>query len=170
MKTSQVDVEFEAVSVPCTAKDLRATFGWLLKEMRSVGKILRPDERDILRKIMEHQGGPLTVSALFLTFEREGEAHKTLRRLRATQFIYPASTGRWEPDEPIEVTPFARLVWNHIGEERIFSPPPLDKVKHPVDVRTPMPAEQRVVTWDNLLECVRERQKAQAAAAEPDKN
>jgi hypothetical protein len=113
---------------------------------------------------MEHQGGPLTVSALFLTFEREGEAHKTLRRLRATQFIYPASTGRWEPDEPIEVTPFARLVWDHLGEERIFSPPPAVKPKDPVDVHTPMPSEQRVVTWDNLLECVRERQQAQAAA------
>jgi hypothetical protein len=164
MKTSQVDVEFETVTVPCTAKNLRATFGWLLKEMRSVGKILRPDERDILRRIMNHKGEMLTVSALFLTFEREGEAHKTLRRLRATQFIYPANTGRWEADEPIEVTPFARLMWDHIGEERIFAPPAVFKPKEAVDVRTPLPSAQRAVTWDNLLECVRERQKANAAA------
>ena len=72
---------------------------------------------------MAHAGAPLTVRDLFPDFEREGEGHKTLRRLRASQFLYPARTGRWEPDEPVAVTPFARIAWDRVGEERIFSEP-----------------------------------------------
>jgi hypothetical protein len=102
---------------------------------------------------------------LFPEFARECEAHKTLRRLRAAQFIYPKNTGRWEPDEQIAVTPFARLMWDNIGEDRIFSPPPVvPKGTATVDTRTPPPNQQKVVTWDNLLECLHERQKAKAAA------
>jgi hypothetical protein len=165
VKTSHVEVEVGrgGVTIPCTAEDLRATFSWLLMEMRSVAKVLRPDERDALRKIMSHAGETLTVRDLFPTFERGGEAHKTLRRLRATQFVYPRETGRWGPDEPIAVTPFARVVWDHLGEARIFAPPLSESGLTPDDPRTP-PAKPAVVTWDNLLECVRERQKSLASA------
>ena len=32
----------------------------------------------------------------------------------------PRETGRWDPQEPIEVKPFARLMWDRIGEDAIF--------------------------------------------------
>jgi hypothetical protein len=156
---ARLDFELDAVTIPCTAQDIQATFGWLLMEMRSVARVLRPDERDLLRAIMSGAGEPPTVRDLFPDFAREGEAHKTLRRLRATQFIYPARTGRWGSGEPVAVTPFARLMWDRLGEDRLFPARPA-----PADPRTPGPNEQRVVTWDNLLECLRERQKAAAAA------
>lgn len=165
MKTSQVSFELDTVTVPCTARDLKQTFGWLLSEMRAVAKILRPDEREFLRKVMNHTGDTLIVGAVFPGFKRDSEAHKTLRRLRAAQFVYPPNTGRWEADESITVTPFARLLWASIGEDRIFSPPPLQPKNPSVDTRTPPPTQQKVVTWDNLLECLRERQKARAAEA-----
>jgi hypothetical protein len=166
-------------SISCTAGDLEATFAWLLAEMRSVAKVLRADERDLMRKIMTHTGPPLTVKDLFPAFTREGEPHKTLRRLRATQFIYPQRTGRWEPAEPVAVTPFARVVWDQLGEAGLFPPttvpavapsvapviPPAPSVTpsaEPPVTQTPRP---KPVTWDNLLECVLERQAARAASA-----
>ena len=60
------------------------------------------------------------LASLFPEFTRESEGHKTLRRLRAAQFVRPARTGRWDPQEPIEVKPFARLMWDRIGEDAIF--------------------------------------------------
>ncbi|MCI0702313.1 MAG: hypothetical protein L0241_14620 [Planctomycetia bacterium] len=165
MKPSQLDVEVETVVVPCTAKDLRATFGWLLTEMRMVGELFRPEERALLRKIMAHTDGPLTVGDLFPKFQRESEEHRTLRRLRAAHFIRPVSTGRWELDEPIEPTPFGRLMWDQLGEERIFTPPPVKPKAKTIEQHTP-PPKASSVTWDNLLECVRERQKRLASAQE----
>jgi len=173
-----VTINLGATSISCTAGDLEATFAWLLAEMRSVAKVLRPDERELVRTIMAHAGPPLTVKALFPAFAREGEAHKTLRRLRATQFIYPQRTGRWQPAEPIAVTPFARVVWDQLGETGLFPPPttqtpqPPQQVGHhqegghfpPPTTQTPQP---RPVTWDNLLECVLERQAARPAGAAP---
>jgi hypothetical protein len=171
MTAAQASFELDTVTVPCTPEDLRATFSWLLMEMRSAASYLRADERDVLRKIMAHTGTGLRVRDVFPHFEREGEAHKTLRRLRATQFIYPKKTGRWEADEPIAVTPFARKVWDHLGEKRLFAPPPaLVRSKEqpapviskepPADTRTPPPRPQTPLSWDNLLTCIQERQKA----------
>ena len=161
MKPTEVDVEVETITVPCSARDLKATFGWLLVEMRAVAQVFRPDERELLRTIMSHPG-PLLVSDLFPNFTRESEEHRTLRRLRAAHFIRPINTGRWEPDEPIEATPFGRIMWDRIGEQRIFAPPPVKPKGNPIDHPTPIP-KPTPVTWDNLLECVRERQKRLAA-------
>ena len=160
MNGTQGEVEVNTDAIPWTAKELQATFAWLLMEMRSAAKVLRPDEREVLRKMMAHAGGVLTVRDLFPAFRREGEAHKTLRRFRASQFAYPEKTGRWEPDEPIAVTPFARMVWDHLGEAKIFSGS-CDKPTKTVTDRTP-PPKPMTATWDNLFECVRERQKALA--------
>ncbi len=164
MTATRVNVELDAATIPWTAADLTATFDWLLQEMRSVGKVLRPDERDALRRIMDHTGAPLTVRELFPAFAREDEGHKTLRRLRATQFVYPKRTGRWEPDEPIAVTPFARVMWDHLGETRIFAFPPVKSKRVPIDAPTPAPV-QPVVTWDNLVDHIRERQQTLAGSA-----
>jgi hypothetical protein len=159
MKPSGVDVALDTVTVPCSAKDLRATFGWLLIEMRSFGAVLSPAERGLLRKIMAHEGAPFLVNELFPKFERGGAEHAMLRHLRAALFIRPEKTGRWEPDEPVAVTPFARMLWERIGEERIFSPPPIGPNASPVDTPTPAP-KQSPVTWDNFLEHLYARQKA----------
>ena len=75
----------------------------------------------MLREIMSRESGALTVADIFPEFARESEGHRTLRRLRAAQFVRPARTGRWDPIEPIEVKPFARLMWDHIGEDAIFA-------------------------------------------------
>jgi hypothetical protein len=166
MTTSRlaITIDLGKDSISCTAGDLEATFAWLLAEMRSVAKVLRPDERELVRKIMTHTGPPLTVNDLFPAFTREGEAHKTLRRLRATQFVYPQRTGRWQPAEPVAVTPFARVVWGQLGEPGLFDPAaaPAPTPTAPPLTQTPQP---KPVTWDNLLECVLERQAARAADA-----
>jgi hypothetical protein len=168
MTAPQVAFDLDAVKVPCTAEDLRATFGWLLLEMRAAAKVLRADERAVLRKIMSHTGGVLTVRDLFPEFQREGEAHKTLRRLRATQFVYPKKTGRWEPGEPVAVTPFARKMWDSLGEERLFAPPPVKLQSTSIDMPTPPPSRP-TVTWDNLLDRISEQQKALASGSTPPK-
>ena len=156
MKASQVDIDVDSVMIRCTARDLKANFGWLLSEMRALAKQLRAEERDVLRVIMNHTGVALTVRAVFPQFTREGEAHRTLRRLRAGKFIRPTKTGRWEPDEPIEPTPFARMMWDRMGEDRIFTPHA--KPKSP-STSTRTPAPKSAVTWDNLLERIHERKK-----------
>jgi hypothetical protein len=162
MKPTRSDVDIETIAVPCAVKDLQATFEWLLVEMRAIGRVLHPDERNVLRKIMSHTGAALTVSDLFPNFKRESEAHDTLRRLRATHSVYPAKRGYWEADEPIKVTPFARLMWDHLGEARIFAAPPNKPKNDPADSHTP-PPQQKLVTWDNFMECIQERRKALAS-------
>jgi hypothetical protein len=166
MKTPGVDVALDTVTVPCTSKDLRATFGWLLIEMRSFGAVLTSQERELLRKIMAHAGPSLLVSDLFPDFGRGGAGHAMLRHLRAALFIRPENSGRWEADEPIGVTPFARMLWERIGEERIFSPPPLGPNGASLDSQTPAP-KQSPVTWDNFLEHLYARQKAQKSSPTP---
>ena len=166
MKTSGVDVALDTVTVPCSPKDLRATFGWLLIEMRSFGAVLNPEERGLLRKIMAHEGPPLLVNDLFPNFQRGSAGHAMLRHLRAALFIRPENSGRWERDESIGVTPFARMLWDRIGEERIFSPPPLAPNGASLGSRTPAP-KQSPVTWDNFLEHLYARQKAQKSSPTP---
>jgi hypothetical protein len=120
MSTSELQLDMGTVTMKCTNEEVAATLAALLGEMRAVIPRLREDERDILRQIMSHDSGALTVGELFPEFARESEGHKTLRRLRAAQFIRPAVTGRWDPQEAIEVKPFARLMWDRVGEETIF--------------------------------------------------
>lgn len=172
MSVSQVGFELDTLTVPCTAKDLKATFGWLLLEMRAVAQVLRPDERTLVRQLLSHTGKPLTVLDVFPDFQRECEGHKTLRRLRAAQFVYPKRTGRWEPDEPITVTPFARMMWDQLGEQRIFEPPPPPPPQPKgtsIDSHTP-PPKHAVVTWDNLLDHIRERQRVLATEGKSQKD
>jgi hypothetical protein len=120
MKVSELDLELGTVTMHCTTAEVARTLEALLGEMRLVIPKLRRDEREVLRRIMSHESGTLTVADVFPDFGRESEAHKTLRRFRAAQFIRPANTGRWDPNEPIEVKPFARLMWDRVGEAQIF--------------------------------------------------
>jgi hypothetical protein len=120
MKVSELELDLGTVSMHCTTAEIARTLEALLGEMRMVIPKLRRDEREVLRRIMAHESGTLTVADVFPDFGRESEGHKTLRRFRAAQFIRPANTGRWDPDEPIEVKPFARLMWDRVGEAEIF--------------------------------------------------
>ena len=120
MAPSQVRIDLGTVKIDCTPEEIAATFSWLLTEMRAAVPRLRPDECEVLRKIMRHESGELTVQDVFPEFMRESEGHKTLRRLRAAQFIRPMKTGRWELNEPIEVKPFGRLIWNRGSEGGLF--------------------------------------------------
>lgn len=124
MKSSELELDLGTVAMRCTADEVAATLAALLEEMRGVIPKLRPDEREVLRHIMGRESGTLTVGDVFPHFIREGEGHKTLRRFRAAQFVRPAVTGRWDPDERIEVKPFARLMWDRVGEAEIFGEQP----------------------------------------------
>jgi hypothetical protein len=120
MPSSRVQIPLGTITINCTIEEIADTYHWLLVEMRDAIPRLRPDERSVLRQIMAQKSKSLTVSDVFPEFTRESEAHKTLRRLRAAQFIRPAVTGRWEPDEHIEVKPFGLLMWRQCGEDLIF--------------------------------------------------
>jgi hypothetical protein len=120
MSASELQLDLGTVTMKCTNEEVAATLAALLGEMRAVIPKLREDERDILRQIMAQDNGALTVGELFPDFARESEGHKTLRRLRAAQFIRPALTGRWDPQEAVEIKPFARLMWDRVGEDTIF--------------------------------------------------
>lgn len=120
MTASELHLDLGSLTMSCTTDEIASTLADLLGEMRAVIPKLREDERDVLRQIMSRDSGTLTVADVFLDFARESEGHKTLRRLRAAQFVRPARTGRWDPQEPIEVKPFARLMWDHVGEDAIF--------------------------------------------------
>lgn len=120
MKLAPLTIDLGSASLNCTADEVGATLAALLDEMRAVARLLRGDERVVLRRIMAHDADTLTVRGVFPDFRRDSEAHKTLRRLRAAQFVRPAEHGRWDPDEPIQVKPFARLMWDHLGEAEIF--------------------------------------------------
>jgi hypothetical protein len=120
MAESRVQIPLGKMTLNCSIEEIAATYSWLLLEMFAATPRLRSDEREVLRQIMTHENESLTVSDLFPEFTRESESHKTLRRLRAAQFIRPAKTGRWDPNEKIEVKPFGWLMWNQFGEDIIF--------------------------------------------------
>jgi hypothetical protein len=128
MSVSELELDLGTATMNCTTDEVAAVFGALLREMRAVAGRLRPDERVALRLIMSRDSGTLSVGEVFRGFARESESHKTLRRLRAAQFVRPARTGRWDPDERIEVKPLARLVWDRVGEGTIFAADPEEVV------------------------------------------
>jgi hypothetical protein len=147
MRVSELAIDLGGFKITCGTDEIEAVLATYLREMRSVARLLRADERVALRKIMSRESGTLTVGEVFHDFARESEAHKTLRRLRAAQFIRPARSGRWDADEPIEVKPFGRLMWEHVGEAALCAP------SRGVHVVTPAPeqadGEQPVVGWDD---------------------
>ena len=128
MSVSELELDLGTTAMNCTTDEVAVVFGALLREMRAVAGRLRPDERVALRLIMSRDSGTLSVGEVFRGFARESESHKTLRRLRAAQFVRPAKTGRWDPEERIEVKPFARLIWDRVGEGTIFAADDADVV------------------------------------------
>jgi hypothetical protein len=128
MSVSELELDLGTAAMSCTAEELAAAMASFLREMRSVAALLRPDERVALRMIMSRESGTLSVGEVFRGFSRDSEAHKTLRRLRAAQFVRPAKSGSWNSEEYIEVKPFARLIWDRVGEGTIFAEESADVV------------------------------------------
>lgn len=116
---SELELDLGPVTVSCTPDELAAALAGLLREVRAAVPFIRPDERDALRAIMTSDGTP-TVADVFPDFARDSDAHVTLRKLRTAQFIRPAGRDHWAPEEHIEVKPFARLLWDRLGEAHLF--------------------------------------------------
>jgi hypothetical protein len=108
----------------CTTEEITETFSGMLREMRAAAIFIREDERAALRQIMENASGTLTVADVFPDFARDSEAHNTLRRLRTAQFVLPAGRDMWSLNERIAIKPFAKLVWERLGEAAIFGSAP----------------------------------------------
>jgi hypothetical protein len=126
MTQTDIELELGTETIHCTEQEIAAALAGLLHEMRAAAPFVTPDERETLRRIMSHPGGTLTVGDLFPDFDRDSEALTTLRRLRTAQFIRPADRDRWEAGERIEIKPFARLVWDKLGETAIFGDAPAE--------------------------------------------
>jgi hypothetical protein len=117
---TELELDLGPVAMNCSAEEVAAVFAGLLREMRAAAPFIRPDERDVLRRILAHDGGTLTVADVFPDFARDSDALTTLRKLRTAQFIRPAGRDMWERGERIDVRPFARLVWDRLGEAAVF--------------------------------------------------
>lgn len=116
---SELALDLGTVTLNCTTEELGAALAGLLHEMHTAAPFIHPEEREALRRIMIADG-TVTVADVFPDFARNSEAHNTLRKLRTAQFIRPADRDRWDADERIEIKPFARLLWDRVGEGRIF--------------------------------------------------
>lgn len=123
-----LELDLGTAILNCTTEEVAETFSGMLREMRAAALFIRDDERAALRHIMEHASGTLTVADVFPEFSRDSEAHNTLRRLRTAQFILPAGRDMWSPNERIAIKPFAKLIWQRLGEAAIFgnAPPKSD--------------------------------------------
>jgi hypothetical protein len=146
MNPAELEIDLGTTTIQCTPDEIAATFTACLREMRLVARLLRADERVALRLIMSRDSGTLTVGEVFRGFTRESEGHKTLRRLRAAQFVRPAQTGRWDPDERIEVKPFARLMWERMGEAELFSEE--NEIPEASPIEEPVASTRGAVEWD----------------------
>jgi hypothetical protein len=120
----ELNLDLGAETIHCTEQELATALAGVLREMRAAAPFVTPNEREILRLIMSHPAGTLTVGDLFPTFDRDALALTALRRLRTAQFIRPADRDRWEAGERIEIKPFARLIWDRLGEAAIFGDAP----------------------------------------------
>lgn len=122
----ELDLDFKTIH--CTSEEIANALAGLLHEMRTAAPFITPEERETLRLIMSHPGGTLTVGDLFPDFDRDADPEPltALRRLRTAQFIRPAEHDRWEVGERIEIKPFARIIWDKLGEAAIFGDAPAD--------------------------------------------
>jgi hypothetical protein len=132
MAPSELELDLGGETLACTPGEVAAAFAGLLREIRAAVPFIRPDERAALRRIMARPSGALTVAEVFPAFARESADHVALRRLRTAQFILPAGRDAWERDRRIAVRPFARLVWDRLGEAALFGDAPAPAGPDPV--------------------------------------
>src|SRR4051812_42105403 len=103
MTQSELDLAMGTDAMNCTAEEVAAVVAGLLRERGAAIPFIRPDEREVLRRIMSQESGSLTVGELFPDFARDSDALTTLRRLRTAQFIRPAGRDMWDRDQHIEI-------------------------------------------------------------------
>ena len=137
MRQSEIELDLGAETLTCTAEEIATAFSALLREIRAAVPFILPNERAALRQIMAHESGTLTVAEVFPDFARESPAHVALRRLRTAQFILPAGRDMWDRDQHIAIKPFARLVWDRLGEAGIFGDEPEREVEPDIDLSLP---------------------------------
>jgi hypothetical protein len=130
MTQSEIELDLGEETVSCTPEEIATAFAGLLREMRAAAAFVTAEERAALRKIMSYDSGALTVADVFPDFERDSAAHVALRRLRTAQFILPAGRDMWDRDQHVAIKPFARLVWDRLGEAAIFGD---EEEKKPAD-------------------------------------
>ena len=118
---SEFTLTLGIVSVKFKVDELNQTLESILSEMRSITSTLRIDEREVLQRIMNNRDKSLTVNDIYPNFKRDTEEHKTLRRLRDAQFIRPSEGDGWESHKHVEVKAFGRLMWEKVGEDKLFS-------------------------------------------------
>jgi len=126
-----LELDLGTAIMNCTTEEVTETFSGMLREMRAAALFIGEDERAALRQIMENTSGTLTVADVFPDFSRDSEAHNTLRRLRTAQFILPAGRDMWSLNERIAIKPFAKLVWERLGEVAIFGNAPQKSYAQP---------------------------------------
>lgn len=127
---TELTLDLGTETVHCTTDELAAVLAGALREMRAAAPFVSPHERQILRWIMQHESGSLTVGDVFPDFNRNSDALTALRRLRTAQFIRPADRDHWEAGRHIEVKPLASLLWDRLGEAALFGDAPEDE-EHP---------------------------------------
>ncbi len=166
MTQSDIELDLDLGTEPlhCTAEEIAGALAGLLREMRATAPFVTAEERETLRLIMSHPTGTLTVGDLFPDFERDPESLTALRRLRTAQFIRPGGPDRWEAGQQIEIKPFARLIWDRLGEAAIFGDAPeeagdehpaegdidlsLPEVNDPDGVETVRASNRTKAAWD----------------------
>lgn len=120
MSQAAVELDLGPVLLDCTPAEIATVFAGLLREIRIAVPRLSGADRHALRLIMARPNRALTVAELFPGFERDSDAHATLRRLRTAQFLRPFGPDKWHRDARIETKPFARLLWERLGEHALF--------------------------------------------------
>lgn len=159
MTQSEFDVDLGTDALNCTTEDVAAVFAGLFREMRAAVPFITPEDRVVLRHIMAHESASLTVGDVFPDFARDSESLTALRRLRTAQFIRPAGRDMWDREQHIEIKPFARLVWDRLGEAAIFGHvPDTEPVAENIDLALP------VVNEPGSAETVRLKEKGKPAA------
>ena len=121
LRVKEVEVDLHFLKVKFEPEELEATLSDIVGEMKKIVSALRTDEREVLRKVMSSVSGSFVVAEIFPHFIRGSEAHQTLRRLRDAQFIRPLKGGPWEENKHIEIKAFGNLMWQKIGEKKLFA-------------------------------------------------
>jgi hypothetical protein len=121
IQLSEVTLNLGFVSVKFKVDELDSSLKSIVDEMRTIASSLQPDEREKLRELMSKASGTLKVTDIYPHFQSGTPEHDTLRRLRDAQFIRPLERGRWRPDSHIEIKIFGKLMWEKVGEDKLFS-------------------------------------------------
>lgn len=121
MRLTDIEIDLKLVKLKFKSDELEKILADVLTEMRSITTGLGVDECEKLRTIMAKPSGTFAVTDIYPTFSRGNPEHEKLRRLRDAQFIRPAGGGRWHTESRIEIKPFGKMMWEKVGEQKLFT-------------------------------------------------